>query len=222
MIGQDSLIIAWTLLGVFLLIGLIVHEKTGLRLGGVLVLPLLLVYAIFDLNAVAVFAIAAVLALMVGQVVYSRTFLYGRRLLYVFLLIGVATTIFARQFVDLALGGIVLALLPGLFAYNLHREGRYVEGASAFMAWFGILLVAGVAVTWLITQPGQLEGMWRAAGSSGWFGSLDASWAATAKGWSQTLLMAESPIPGFAADGALPAGAAAIGAVEAMQEGGAE
>jgi hypothetical protein len=150
---QEVVYIAWGLLAAFLLLGLFLYERTGMRLGGVLVLPLLLVYAIFDVNIVAVFAVASAFTLVVGQIVHSQTFLYGRRLLYAFILIGMAATVAALHYVTVAVAGVILALLPGIFAYNLHREGRYLEGASAFAMWFGIMLMAAVAALWLIAQP---------------------------------------------------------------------
>lgn len=153
----DTIELAWILLGLFLIIGLLVYERTGLRLGGVLVLPLLLVYALFDLTILLVFSMATIAALIVGHLVYTQTFLYGRRLLYVFLIIGIAFSLVAREFVVTAATGFVVALLPGLFAYNLHREGRYVEGTSAFMMWFGLLLAGGVLLTWAITQPDRIQ-----------------------------------------------------------------
>lgn len=145
--------LAWGLLAVFLLAGLVLYERTGLRLGGVLVLPLLLVYAIIDLNVVAVFALAAGISLVVGQIIHHTTMLYGRRLLYIFLLTGIGATFLARQYVEVALAGFIIGLLPGLFAYNLHREGRFMEGASAFALWFGIFLGVAVAALWLFAQP---------------------------------------------------------------------
>ena len=148
--------LAWGLLAAFLVFGLILYEKTGLRLGGVLVLPLLLVYALFDLNVVAVFALASAASLLIGQLIHTQALLYGRRLLYVFLIVGIGATLVAKSFIGMAIGSFIIALLPGLFAYNLHREGRYVEGTSAFMLWFGVLLTLGIVVTWLAHDPGRV------------------------------------------------------------------
>jgi hypothetical protein len=179
-------ILAWTLLAVFLVFGLIVHERTGLRLGGVLVLPLLLLYSLLDLTALAVFALAAIVALAVGHVLYRRTFLYGRRLLYVFLLAGIGATIVARAFIDTELGVFVLAILPGLFAYNLHREGNLLKGATAFAMGLGFLLVASVALLWAVFDPMAI--------SAGMNGVAFAGMGATPIASSQLLLGFSVPV----------------------------
>jgi hypothetical protein len=151
----------WMLLAVFLVVGLVVHERTGSRLGGVLVLPLLLVYALIDLSVLVVFAVGAIFALLVGGYFYSQRLYYGRRLLYVFLLSGLASSFALVPLIEPNVGTIVMALLPGLFAYNLHREGRFLEGVSTFMIWFGILLSSVTVLVWLLTNPevvSRLEG----------------------------------------------------------------
>lgn len=188
MVDNSVLLLAWGMLTVFLLAGLVLHERTGLRLGGVLVLPLLLLYAVFDIAALAVFAVAAAVAFVGGELIYHRSFLYGRRLLYVFLIIGIGATILARQYIELAMGGFILALLPGLFAYNMHREGRYAASASAFMTWLGILLVASVTFLWFISQPEALLARMAPARDTA------ATWAGTVVDRFQALFASMPPV----------------------------
>lgn len=147
----------WVLLGAFLLVGLYVYERKGRRLGGVLVLPLLIIYALVDLVAIVVFGLAAVVALIAGHVAYDRTLLYGRRLLVVFLIIGLAATAVIALALPLGAHAFMFALLPGLFAYNLHREGDQVEAATSFMLWLaGLLALASV---WLAATSGGRTGV---------------------------------------------------------------
>lgn len=143
----------WGLFVLFLLLGFLVYEKTGLRLGGILVLPLLVIYALIDLKILFVFGLAAAASFWSGHVVYRRTLLYGRRLLYVFLITGVLATAAFHRMVPTDFGVFILAILPGLFAYNLHREGRYIEGFAAFAFWLGVLLVASAAGIWFLLRP---------------------------------------------------------------------
>lgn len=149
----EGVTFAWLLLAVFLVVGLIVHEKTGSRLGGVLVLPLILLYALVDLSVLLVFSVGAFASFLAGQYFYYHRLVYGRRLLYSFLLSGIVATMLAYPLVKPDSFGMVLAVLPGLFSYNLHREGRYLEGMSTFLIWFGALLVAVSAILWFVTDP---------------------------------------------------------------------
>lgn len=143
----------WGLFILFLLVGFLVYEKTGLRLGGILVLPLLVIYALIDLKILIVFGLASAFSFWSGHIVYRRTLLYGRRLLYVFLTTGILATAAFHSMVPTDFGVFILAILPGLFAYNLHREGRYVEGFAAFAFWLGVLLVASAAALWVLLRP---------------------------------------------------------------------
>lgn len=173
----EGVTFAWLLLAVFLVVGLIVHEKTGSRLGGVLVLPLILLYALVDLAVLLVFSVGAFASFLAGQYFYYHRLVYGRRLLYAFLLSGIVVTMITYPLIRPDSFGLVLAVLPGLFSYNLHREGRYLEGMSTFLIWFGALLVAVSAILWFVTDPNawaSLSG--NVAGSfGGFFASIGAS-----------------------------------------------
>jgi hypothetical protein len=147
--------LAYGLLAVFLLVGLFVHERTGLRLGGAIVLPLLLVYTLFDLNVLVIFAFASLLAFLIGTVVHNRTLVYGRRMFILFLVLGVLATAIARLFIPTDVGGFALAVVPGVFAFNLHREGHYLRAASTFLLWFGLLLALGSLLLWMLGGRGD-------------------------------------------------------------------
>lgn len=153
----EGVTIAWVLLALFLVVGLVIHEKTGSRLGGVLVLPLILIYSLVDLSVLLVFSVGALVSFLMGQYFYSYRLVYGRRLLYAFLLSGIVATMLVYPVIKPESFGMVLAVLPGLFAYNLHREGRYLEGMSTFIIWFGVLLVAVSTVLWFLTDPDALS-----------------------------------------------------------------
>lgn len=154
-----SLDVSWAslaLLGVFILLGLLVYERRGLRLGGVLVLPLLVSYALLDLAVLPVFGMAAAVAYGTGEAVHRRTLLYGRRVFVVFLLLGVVSMVAAEFLLGLHQGGLLMALLPGLFAFNLHREGTPARSSGLFLVWLGVfvLLGAGALLALGIETPG--------------------------------------------------------------------
>lgn len=137
----------WIALGTFLLIGMAVYERTGHRLGGIIVLPLLLVYTLEATEALFIFAAAAAAAFAVGTIVHRGTLIYGRRILVVFLLAGMAAAA-PLVIASPAMGtSPMFALLPGLFAYNVHREGDYARSTSAFMLWFAGLLTVTIVLT---------------------------------------------------------------------------
>lgn len=119
-----------------LVMGLLVYERTGLRLGGILVLPLLLFYTLADWRLLVCFAGGAVAATWIGMYIQSRTFLYGRRLMIIYLAAGLLSC--GSLIVILLPGypGVALTVLPGIFAYNVHREGRPVRSLTVFSGMF--------------------------------------------------------------------------------------
>ena len=125
-----------------LLIGLFVYERLGWRLGGVLVLPLVLIYALFEPKVVPAFLAGVVLTFAIGWLVQRHTLIYGRRLLYVFVVAGFVVTASLLVALRADVHGIVLAVLPGVFAFNLQREGYPTRSVAQFAAIFLPVYVA--------------------------------------------------------------------------------
>lgn len=156
-------IVPYVLFAAFLLVGLVVYERRGYRLGGIIVLPLLLIYAVFDLQALLVFGLAAALVLAVGDWLHEHALVYGRRLFVIFLILSVAATVAAKAIIGTTLGPFTLAILPGLFAYNVHREGDYAKGIAVFSAWLSALLLVTLVLLWvtgLRQPPAFLTPLW--------------------------------------------------------------
>ncbi len=158
--------VPYLVLAIFLLAGLLVYEKTGLRLGGVLVIPLLMFYSIAHVGLLFIFAASVAVAIIAGAIVRSTTFLYGRRLLIVYIVAGMlcAGLLLTRFLPDYP--AIALAVLPGIFAFNMHRESRPVQATAVFGA---IFLVGGFLLHLLVNpvvypdatpigQPASLQG----------------------------------------------------------------
>lgn len=140
----------YTLLVGYVLIGLWAYERWGVRLGGVLALPLIAVYGLMVPWAVEIFAFAALVSFGVGEVLHRRTLMYGRRLFAIHIVASVVASFAFVQVVDVPLNGFLLPVLPGVFAFNLHREGRPVQGVVVFVGALIGLMLAGVAVESLL------------------------------------------------------------------------
>jgi hypothetical protein len=142
MLGAQHLVLA-ACLG----LGLLIYERYGLRLGGVLVLPLVTAYALFDPRILLGFFLGSMATYGLGELVVRRTLIYGRRLLYVYILGGLFLTAAALHVLGVEMTGIALVVLPGIFAFNLHREGAPVRRLTTFASILApIYLVAHLAL----------------------------------------------------------------------------
>ncbi|ELY85483.1 poly-gamma-glutamate biosynthesis protein PgsC/CapC [Natrialba taiwanensis] len=120
---------AITILGIAIGIG--VTQYRGLRMGGVIVVPLLAVYSLYSFEALPLFLITATTAYYLVGLIRRHTLIYGRQLLLVSLAAGALgpvtlTLVFDRwalfgSTVELAFTG---TILPGIAAYNYHKLDR--------------------------------------------------------------------------------------------------
>lgn len=143
---------ATVLFTVYVLVGVYAYERWGLRLGGVLVLPFLAIYSIQDSAVLLLFAVTATFAFFGGEAVHRATLVYGRRMLVVFLLISMWTSLGANALIGVARESVFMPLLPGLFAYNLHREGRALWNTALFAGWLLIFFL----ITLVVVRIGAL------------------------------------------------------------------
>ncbi|SDR31973.1 poly-gamma-glutamate biosynthesis protein PgsC/CapC [Natronobacterium texcoconense] len=123
------MIVAATLTVLGLLIGIGIVQQYGLRLSGVLVVPLFAVYALYDFVAIPAFALGIVAAYGGLMVLQRRTFLFGRQLLLASM--GISMAVPLGVFGGLTLAGVpgltlseftfIGSILPGVAAYNYHQ-----------------------------------------------------------------------------------------------------
>lgn len=152
--GGTSVILAALLLLIGLLAGITATQMWDLRLSGVVVIPLFAVYTLYELSSLPVLLVSVLVAYWGIDLVTSRTLLYGRRLLYVAILVGaivpllvaVTTSVFTNTAYSIemhALGSV----LPGIAAYNLYRVDaeRRIDDVVASMATYLSLIAIGVA-----------------------------------------------------------------------------
>jgi len=129
----------------------------GLRFGGVLVVPLLGLYVLFDYRALPLFAISTAASYLGLLVIERRIVLYGRRLLVAAIVTGALVPITTVLVVRVVAGdplplrdvAYVGSILPGIAAFNLHRldrEERITDVVGSLALVVGLVLLAAVFV----------------------------------------------------------------------------
>lgn len=116
-------IISWevvTLLTGFL-VGFVLYSLLKFRSGGVITIPLLAIYTIKFPLLVPFMLLTAAVCFFLIEFLYREYILYGRRLLYISLTLGIFLTIFFMVIFNINAGWYPL-IIPGLMAYNSHRE----------------------------------------------------------------------------------------------------
>ncbi|ELZ02160.1 hypothetical protein C480_17547 [Natrialba aegyptia DSM 13077] len=160
--GDRVMIAAALVMIVGLAIGAVVTHMTGLRLGGVIVAPLLAVYSLYSFVALPMFLISGAIAYCLVGIIRARTLIYGRQLLLTSLVVGAITPITAHVIIsswslgisEMAFFG---AVLPGITAYNYHKlepEDRWSDlalsgGLVAGLIVFGAAIVNPTVATQL-------------------------------------------------------------------------
>lgn len=162
------MLIATVIVAVGLLAGIAAAQLRGLRLGGVIVVPLTAVYLLRDFTTFPVFVVSVVAAYVSLWIVKNRLLLFGRRLFVVSVLVGavVPVTVFQLATVGFEPSGnvagvdFVVTILPGIAAYNFHRlslEDRILDAVWSlatllFLVVLGIGLVIAVGLSPLSTR----------------------------------------------------------------------
>lgn len=149
------MLIATTLTILGLLAGVTVTQLRGLRLGGVLVVPLGAVYLLWSFPSAPVFLLSIVAAYVSLWIVKRRLLWFGRSLFIVAVIVGsvVPVLVFVLSSGYWTGGSIasvefVLSILPGIAAYNLHRlsaEERILDALWG-LATLLVLVVVGIAL----------------------------------------------------------------------------
>lgn len=165
------MILAAILIAVGLVAGMIATQLWDLRLSGVIVVPLFAIYTLYDLLSVPILLGSVAFAYASIVLVTRRTLLFGRRLLYVAVLLGALGPL-AGVFLLTAWGVgspaielyAVGSILPGIAAYNLYRVDRerriddVIASVSAYVGLvvLGVGLVSMTTASWLATEPAFL------------------------------------------------------------------
>ncbi len=147
---MEPIILAYGLFAIMILAGIVIYERTGWRLGGVLVAPLLAIYTVADPWLLVVFAGAAIVSLLGAGLARRRWFLYGRRIMAFHILLGLGASLALLHLLPVHYSGIALPVLPGIFAYNVHRE----EGLAAPVVRFGAVVALFLGLLLAAAPPG--------------------------------------------------------------------
>ena len=143
-----------TLLFGFIL-GFILYEFTRYRLGGIVAIPIMVIYTLDNPLMLPIFFTAIFFCLIFVELIAEKTLLYGRRLLYLNLAVSIATTsilifsvgsLFNMDLATLTVGSI----FPGIMAYNISRETydvpNTVRSLALMMGNFLVVLIFGIAL----------------------------------------------------------------------------
>lgn len=136
----------------------------GYRLGGVVVVSLVAVYGLVSFLSLPVFLLSTVVTFAIVELVHRQWLIYGRRLFLVAVGIGMVLPVAAFLAIAATFGDAAViteleflgSVLPGIAAYNFHREDadRRLRDALVALAMLLALLVAGALAAWLwITPP---------------------------------------------------------------------
>ncbi|WP_247730978.1 poly-gamma-glutamate biosynthesis protein PgsC/CapC [Halovivax limisalsi] len=156
--GSCTMIVALILAIIGLTMGIAVVQWYGLRLSGVLAVPLFAVYTLYDLLAIPVFVVAGVAAYIGVGILRRRTFCFGRQLLLAAMAIGAAVPLLlygvlsAIGLVSVELSSLTVmgSIMPGVAAYNFHqlddRTDRIDDLIASVAAFVGLVALGAALI----------------------------------------------------------------------------
>lgn len=156
MIDSSGMIL--TLLFGFIL-GYYLYEIKRFRLGGVIAVPLIVIYTIQNYLIFPIFVVSIVLCYFISGYIAEKTLIYGRRLLYLFLMISIIITYLIVIGVDLFYPieieeFAIFTIFPGLISFNMYREtfdrDSAMESISLISMYFIVVFLFGYLVTTIL------------------------------------------------------------------------
>jgi hypothetical protein len=151
------MLIATTVLLLGLLVGIVVAQLYGLRLGGVIIVPLVAVYLLRSFATFPIFLLSTIAAYVSLYYIKRRIPIYGRHLFLLAILTGALVPILVIELITSGFGvertlsevEFVGSVLPGIAAYNFHRldpERRVTDGILS-LAVLLLLVIVGIVLT---------------------------------------------------------------------------
>ncbi|MFC7135297.1 MULTISPECIES: poly-gamma-glutamate biosynthesis protein PgsC/CapC [Salinibaculum] len=143
------------MLGLGLFFSEAVRARWGLRIGGLIVLPLLVLFALRNEWLLLLYLVGAVSAYAGIQLLHSWTLIYGRVLLSMGVIFGLLVTISIAPALSFANGLLPFftGILGGVGAYNLHTVAPAERRASLVVAAGVFVVLSGVARLFLTPFP---------------------------------------------------------------------
>lgn len=131
----------------------VVSQSSGYRLGGVMVVPLLVVYTFHELVSPLVFAVATAAAWGALWALREHTLNHGRRVFLVGIVVGALVSVVTAVALSLFVSGvtyydaeIVGSIFPGVAAYNLMRLGPHDRRADLLGMGAVYVLLSGLGL----------------------------------------------------------------------------
>lgn len=155
------MLIATAVMLLGLLAGVVVAQLRGLRLGGVIVVPLTAVYLLRSFQTAPIFLLSVLAAYVSLWIVKRQLLVFGRTLFIVAVVVGAFVPVAVFGFAtggplgSVTLVDFMLSIMPGIAAFNLHRlsqDDRILDAlwglaTLLFLVVVGIALVIAVGLT---------------------------------------------------------------------------
>lgn len=150
------MLVVTTLMLLGLLGGIIASQLGGLRLGGVIIVPLFAVYTLRSFGTFPVLVMSVIGGYVALWIVKRQLLLYGRPLFVLAIITSGLVPLIVWTFISLGFGpegtvqelGFIGSVLPGIAAYNLHRlpqERRILDALWSLTLLF-FLVVVGIGL----------------------------------------------------------------------------
>ena len=135
------------------IIGFYLYEVKRFKVGGVIAIPILVIYSLQDMVILPIFVISAIACLVIARIIAEKTLLYGRRLLYCFLAISIIGTsiiiaVTSHLIDPLVQEMVVFTIFPGIIAYNISKESYDLNSAAESV----FLVIVYFMVVYLFAQ----------------------------------------------------------------------
>lgn len=150
------MLVATTVMILGLVAGIVAAQLRGLRLTGVIVVPLSAVYLLKNFATFPVFSLSIIAAYVSLWIVKRRLLVFGRTLFIIAVSTGAVVLVIVFELIALGFGPVgsitgfelLLSILPGIAAFNLHRlyDDRRVLDAVWSLATLLLLTVVGIGL----------------------------------------------------------------------------
>jgi hypothetical protein len=149
-VGEKMETTAYIILFVGFILGYLFYELFKIRSGGVVAIPLLVIYTMYNLKIFFLILSLALLIFLLLELIFKNTAIYGRRLLYISFGTSIIITSVAVWLLKEPSPVVFLTLVPGLMAYNFHREKNSSTGLLKALVLTDIYAILVMAIAWLI------------------------------------------------------------------------
>ncbi len=131
-------------------LGYLFYEVFKIKAGGVLAIPLLIIYTISNVRLFFLTLFIAAIIFFILEMIFKKTAIYGRRLLYIGFGLSIILTSAAIVLLKAPKAVVFLTLIPGLIAYNFHKEKNSPAGLLWPLFLTDIYAIIMLLLAWLV------------------------------------------------------------------------